>query len=39
VPAEDGERIVPTRVVRGEIDEHGNLTPGREGRGATPPRE
>jgi pantetheine-phosphate adenylyltransferase len=36
VPAEDGERISSTRVVRGEIDDRGNLTPGREGRGAAP---
>jgi pantetheine-phosphate adenylyltransferase len=34
VLADDGERISSTRVVRGEIDEHGTLTPDREGRPA-----
>ncbi|WP_248897036.1 phosphopantetheine adenylyltransferase [Haloplanus halobius] len=29
VPAEDGERISSTRIARGEIDRHGNLTPER----------
>lgn len=29
VPAADGDRISSTRIVRGEIDAHGNLTPER----------
>jgi len=35
VPADDGERISSTRIVTGEIDRHGNLTPERTGREAT----
>jgi len=34
VYADDGEIISSTRIVRGEIDEHGALTPDRDGRDA-----
>jgi pantetheine-phosphate adenylyltransferase len=37
VRAEDDGIISSTRIVRGEIDEHGNLTPERDGR--DPPEE
>jgi len=32
VKADDGDIISSTRIVRGEIDEHGTLTPDRDGR-------
>ena len=35
VYADDGDVISSTRIVAGEIDEHGNLTPERDGRPAS----
>ena len=35
VYADDGDVISSTRIVAGEIDEHGNLTPKRDGRPAS----
>jgi pantetheine-phosphate adenylyltransferase len=37
VYADDGEIISSTRIVNGEIDEHGNLTPERDGRASAGP--
>jgi pantetheine-phosphate adenylyltransferase len=37
VDAADGDILSSTRIVRGEIDEHGNLTPARDGWSAQSP--
>jgi pantetheine-phosphate adenylyltransferase len=37
VHAADGELLSSTRIVRGEVDEHGNLTPARDGWSAQSP--
>ncbi|ERG94756.1 MAG: cytidyltransferase-related domain protein [Haloquadratum walsbyi J07HQW2] len=39
VYADDGKRISSTRIVRGEIDRHGHLTPNQTGRSSTRPTD